>query len=126
MTKHKIQIVISVAILVMSFAFAQAEEETFIYDSMGRRDPFIPLLDKDSPTQLRTVFIPPVLELPVEIKIKGILWSGREFFAIVNGEVRKKGDSIDGIRIKAIEEDRVILGYLGKEYTIFLRRGTKE
>ena len=105
---------------------ARVEEEIFIYDSMDRRDPFIPLTDKDNPTQLRTVFTPPSLDLPVELKIKGILWSGREFFAIINGEVRKKGDTIDGIMIKTIEKDRVVLRYLEKEYIIFLRKGTKE
>jgi len=104
------------------FSQALAQEE-FIYDSMGRRDPLIPLLDQKSPTGLRAGFSPPRkrVRLPMELKIKGILWNGREYFAIINEKVMKKGEALGEVKIKEIEQDRVIVEYTQREFTVFLR-----
>ena len=110
--------------LALNVAFAESRQRKFIYDSKGKRDPLISLLDKESPTGLRTVFTPPEIEakLPVEIAIKGILWNGREYFAIINDEVMKKGGQLGQVKIKEIEKDRVILEYGDREFTVFLRK----
>jgi len=100
------------------------EQERFIYDARAKKDPFIPLTDEESPTGLRTVFAleAVAIKLPVEISVKGILWSGQEYFAIVNGEVMKKGEKIGEVKVKEIEQDKVILEYKQKEFTIFLKK----
>ena len=104
--------------------FAQRQEERFVYDSMGKRNPFVPLTDPKSPTGIRGVFVPPEVEvkLPIEITLKGILWNGKEYFAIVNGEVIKQGEHMDNVKIKGIEKDKIILEYGEREFTVFLKK----
>lgn len=110
------------SLLTIDYSHA-AQQEQFIYDSMGKRDPFIPLLDKGSPTGLRINFMPPELEirLPLTVEIEGILWNGREYFAIINHEVVKKGDKLGKVKIKNIEQDKVILEYSERDFTVFLK-----
>jgi len=100
----------------------QARKE-FIYDSGGRRDPLIPLLDEKSPTGLRTTFSPSQkkVSLPLELKVKGILWNGQEYFAIINEGVMREGESLGEVKIKKIEQDKVTVEYDEREFTVFLR-----
>lgn len=102
-----------------------AGRQRYIYDSKGRRDPFIPLVDK---TGFRTDFSPPEerVRLPFEVGIKGILWNGREYYAIINDEVRKKGQNLGDIKIKDIEKDKVVLEYAGKEFITFFKKEKKK
>jgi len=108
----------------LPFGSCEASEEDFIYDSRGRRDPFIPLTDKDSPTGLRRIFVPPEAEvkLPIEITLKGILQKGGKLFAIINDEVMQKGDRIDELEITEVQKDKVILQYNGREFSVPLRK----
>ncbi|MBN2096910.1 MAG: general secretion pathway protein GspB [Candidatus Omnitrophica bacterium] len=121
--------IIRVLFLVYSLLFIAycqaAPEEEFIYDALGKLDPFIPLIDNAAATGLREDFRPPeqVVRLPVEVMVKGVLWNGREYFAIVNDQVMKTGDLIDNkVKIKEIKSDRLILEYGKKEFTILLRK----
>ena len=102
----------------------QLSQEKFIYDSESRRDPLIPLLDKDSPTGSRTVFTPPEIkvELPLKVEVKGILWNGQEYYAIINDAVTKAGQQLGEVKIGEIEKDKVIIEYGGREFTVFLRK----
>ena len=104
------------------------QQEVFIYDPESKRDPFIPLTDRKSSTGLRITFTPPEVKvkLPMEIKIKGILWNGTEYYAIINEKVMKKGQSLGEVKIKKIEKDRVIVQYGEREFTLFLREEKKE
>lgn len=99
-------------------------DRLFIYDSEGRRDPFVPLLDRTSPTGLRIILIAPrqELELPLDIKVKGILWNEQEYFAIINDEVLRQGQRLGEVKIKTIGKDMVTVEYRQKEFTIFLRK----
>lgn len=126
-----------IAISVMSFAvisvfgyshLAFAAMNKFIYDANNKKDPFIPLVDKSSPTGLRTVFVPPEqhVELPMDVKISGILWNGKEYFAIVNEKVIKAGDTLGAIRIKGISSNQVIVEYGQREFAVPLREESKK
>lgn len=119
------QIVCCFVFCFLSTVYCQgAAEEGFIYDSEGRRDPFVPLLDKESPTGLRITFTPPEVsvELPLEVTVKGILWSGKEYYAIINNEVVKKGQNLGELKIKEIQKNKVIVEYGGKKYEVLLRK----
>ena len=107
-----------------TFVFCQVSEEIFIYDSMRKRDPFIPLLDPDSPTGIRIEFAPPAqrIGLPLEMTLRGILQRGKERYAIINDDVVQEGDNMGDVKIKRIEKDRVIVGYREREFVIFLRK----
>ena len=100
----------------------------FVYDARGRRDPFVPLYDKDSATGLRKAFTPPEREirLPIAIEIRGILWNGSEYFAIINDKVMSKGKNIGEVWIREIEKDRVILEYKEKELIEPFKKETKK
>jgi type II secretory pathway component PulC len=102
----------------------QTAQTEFIYDSLGKRDPLVPLINEESPSGLRTKFLPPEqdVRLPLEIAVKGILWNGREYFAIINNEVLQKGDNLGEVRIKRIDQDKVVLEYREKEFTLFLKK----
>lgn len=99
-------------------------EETFIYDSMNKRDPFISLLDPSSSTGFRIDFTPPTqkVKLPLEITVRGILQKDEQRYAIINDDVVREGDNIGEVEIKRIEKDKVILRYGPREFTIYLRK----
>lgn len=111
-------------ILGATSVFCRASEEIFIYDSMRKRDPLIPLLDPDSPTGIRIEFAPPAqrIGLPLEMTLRGILQRGKERYAIINDDVVQEGDNMGDVKIKRIEKDRVTVGYREREFVIFLRK----
>ncbi len=111
-------------ILGATSVFCQVSEEIFIYDSMRKRDPFIPLLDPDSPTGIRIEFAPPAqkIGLPLEMTLRGILQRDKERYAIINDDVVQEGDNMGDVKIKRIEKDRVTVGYREREFVIFLRK----
>jgi len=84
----------------LSFSFS---EEQFIYDSKGKRNPFIPLvtpdgrllnLDKD--------------QVKGDLSVEGIIYDKQgSSFAIVNGSVVVAGDTIGDYQVLKIEEDKV-------------------
>ncbi len=105
--------------------YCQAEtEDSFVYSKENRRDPFVSSLDKDSPTGLRISFEAPQedIKLPVEFMLKGILSKGSELYAIINDDVLRKGDRLGQVVIRDIRQDKVILEYAGREFTLSLRR----
>jgi len=122
-TKLTISLLFPVSCFLFLVSYQALAQKEFIYDSMGRRDPLIPLLDQKSPTGLRTEFSLPreKVRLPLEIKVKGILWNGQEYFAIINEQVMKKGENLGEVKIKEIERDKVIVEYAQREFTVFLR-----
>jgi len=95
---------------------------------MKKRDPLIPLVDRKSATGLRTIFTPPdrQVKLPMEIKISGILWNGKEYFAIVNDEVIKAGEQLDTVIVKEIQDDGIVVEYGERDFTIPLRKETEK
>jgi hypothetical protein len=81
-------------------------EDIFIYDPQGKPDPFSPWVTSDGRLQ--------ILESrekkdASELSLEGIIYDKYGLsYAVVNGEVVKIGDSIDGYQILKIEEKRVI------------------
>lgn len=81
-----------------------AEAQPFQYDAHGRRDPFEPLV---SPTgELRT---PRSGGATGALHVEGILWDPKEPLAIVNGDIRRQGDEIEGYRIVEIRRDAIVV-----------------
>jgi len=96
--------------------FAQDE---FIYDSKGKRDPFIPLITPDGR----------FLKLEKEEGTLGLLIEGIIYdksglsYAIVNGEVVKIGDKINNYSVLKIEKNRVIFIKDGQPIEVELKKG---
>lgn len=52
--------------------------------------------------------------------VSAITISEKEAYAIINNQIVRVGDVIDGKKVVAIEKDRVIVERVGKRFTIFL------
>ena len=52
------------------------------------------------------------------LALSGILWDAQQPMAIINGELRRVGDALDGYRITAITQDRVSLTDGTQSYTL--------
>ena len=59
-------------------------------------------------------------EAASELTLSSILVSTKRRVAIINGQILKRNESIQGARIVAIEPDRVVLDNAGKKVELFL------
>lgn len=63
------------------------------------------------------------LEQPKELnrlKLSGISLRGKDHYALINTRIVRVGDDIEGMTVSAIEPDRVILKYQGKQHILNL------
>ncbi len=96
------------------FSFGQG---VFKYDLHGKRDPFIPLVDKEGNLlpEMR-----PIGSLE-ELNLQGILWNEKgESYAIISGTVLRVGDALLDYKVIKIEQKGVVLTRAGEEVTINL------
>ncbi len=84
-------------------SFAQ---ESFIYDSGGKPDPFTPWVTADGRLQ---ILVSQEKKSGSELELEGIIFDKYGLsYAVVNGAVVKIGDTIDGYQVLKVEEKRVI------------------
>jgi len=99
-----------------NFSHLYAQEQ-FVYDSQGKRNPFIPLLTADG-RLLKLEQEGPVGSLLLE----GIIYDQHGLsYAIVNGEVVKVGDAIGDYQVLKVEKNRVIFIKEGETTEIELK-----
>jgi hypothetical protein len=110
------------------------DEEGFVYEAAGVRDPFLPLfISTPTPTWVPTATPTPitmdgvtVVELtptptPIptpELLLEGILYSRRRPIAIINSQVLLPGEFIDGARVVQIDRRAVYLNYEGLSFRL--------
>ncbi len=81
-------------------------QESFVYDSGGKPDPFIPWVTPDGRLQ---ILESQEKKTESELNLEGIIFDKYGLsYALVNSEVVKIGDTIDGYQVLKIEEKRVI------------------
>ncbi|MFA4842729.1 MAG: hypothetical protein WC658_02725 [Candidatus Omnitrophota bacterium] len=91
----------SLWLVACSLLFAQDE---FIYDSKGKRDPFIPLVTPDG----RLLKLEQQEGL-ANLSLEGIIYDKNGIsYAIVNAEVVKIGDAVGGYQVLRIEKNKII------------------
>lgn len=101
-------------ILTASFSFGQ---NVFKYDPKNKRDPFIPLVDKEG--NLLPEIRP--ASSAVELNLEGIVWSGNgDSYAIISGLVLRAGEMIGDYTVKNVERSKVILIRAGEIFTLNL------
>jgi len=94
------------------FSYAQTEA-SFIYESEGRRDPFIPLITKEGKLLVTYGVITSINDVVLE----GILYDPEgESIVILNDLVLKENDQVGNIKVERIEKNRVILSCKGEEH----------
>lgn len=108
--------------LSLSFAIGEEQNDAWTYNSQGRRDPFLPLVDKNGFYLADTTLLS-----PDELSLSGILWDPQgKSSALINNQMVTVGKFIYGFIIKDIAKDSVTLFKDGKEYVIKLSQQGKE
>ncbi len=95
----------------------------YVYDPAGRRDPFAPIVSRES-KQLSTSSLPPLERYAVsEFKMSGILWGGFGYKAMLEGPDGKgyfvHVGSVIGLNravVKKITQDSLVLEEKFKNY----------
>lgn len=100
-----------------------AEVDPFIYDSKGKRDPFIPLIGKGR----EFLFTEEAVESIAGIYLEGIVWDpDGASLAIINDEIMAEDGLVGGFRVKKISKEGVILIRDDEEYIVNLIEEVEE
>lgn len=92
----------------------------------------LPALAMDDPTEppFRSPSSMPVIEgeaeVVPELALSSILISSDRRVAVINGQILKRNELIQGVRVVAIEPGRVLLDNAGKKIELFLLSDVKK
>ena len=105
-------------VLVSITGYAQ---EAFLYNSKGKRDPFIPLITKDG----RLISLE-TDEKKGELSLEGIIYDPHGIsYAIIDGSVVKIGDMVRDFQVLKIEKNKAFLIKEGQIYALVLKEEEK-
>lgn len=108
-------IALSFSLIIYSNSFA---EDDFLYNSKGRRNPFIPLVTPDGR----------ILRLDTQdsesgLNLEGIIYDANsESYAIINSMIVRKGDFVGGYQIIDIQENKIIISKDNQNSEIELKK----
>jgi len=117
----------------LSKGFPSLLPPVFIYDSEGRRDPFVPVIEKklspeeDMETQIPqgTLAKPKEVALESEYTLVGLVWDEEKAFATIRSQagtwIVKEGDLLDEFLVLEIKGDRGEVTLEGVEKIVKLR-----
>jgi hypothetical protein len=89
-----------------------------------KRDPFVPLADDKG--MIRNIFVQPERELKIpQVSLQGISRIKGVYYAIIDGEWRKEGDSVKGMTLVKIEMNKVVFGFQERKIEIQLNPDKK-
>ncbi|VAW12937.1 hypothetical protein MNBD_BACTEROID05-1194 [hydrothermal vent metagenome] len=117
---RKIFLVVTLSLIILGFSsgFLFAEEDSFVYDDRGKRDPFVPLVNsKGMIVNIEKDYI--ISDLHLEGIMAGA--SGKSI-AILNGRIVKIGESVGDFLIKKVDIDSVTLTKGEKEFVLRLKK----
>jgi hypothetical protein len=119
MLKNKIFYLLSLSILLISgIGLAVEDAAIYKYNSQGRRDPFIPIVTTDG----RLIKVKPEGGV-TGLALEGIILDENGVsYAMINGDVVKIGDDINGFEVLKIEDNKVILIKDGEPLEIELNK----
>jgi len=99
---------ISVILIVLAFLLAglsQASFAAYEYESMGRRDPFVPLVGVASKGTLGGL---EGIDSVENISFQGVvIGADGKKAAIINGEIFQEGDSIGSVSVESIKDNEI-------------------
>ena len=94
----------------------RGEEEKFVYQRQGRRDPFVPLVGSGGGGDRGDLF---TIEDIKDVFLEGIIWDPQgESLAVINGEIVREGSQFQNIKVLKVEKERVTVLLNEKEYTV--------
>jgi hypothetical protein len=90
-----------------------------VYDSQGKRNPFMPLVTSDG----RLVKLEDEVEKDIELSLEGIIFDKNGMsFALVSGEVARVGDFVGAHQVLRIDKDKVIFVKDGQTFQVELTK----
>ena len=106
-------------------ALAQSPEGAL---DVAKKDPFIPLVDPTGRVKEASELTRPVQSLlPLNISLKGIIWSKTKPLATINSKIYREGDKIfEGLILEQINPESIILNDRGEKIKINLRKKEKK
>ena len=106
--------ILSQWVVISSIFFSLAFAQEFRYDSHGKRDPFV------SPAQALTTG---TQVSAGELRLEGVIVDPTgSSYAIVNGQIVREGDTLEGFLIKKVEANQVVFEKAGEIFEVVLRR----
>lgn len=99
----------------------QGIEESFYYDSRGKRDPFISLLsmpglyEYDDSAEISEGDL-----VTLYVELGGIVWDPVEPMALINDRVVREDEEYDSMKILKIDPRSVLIFYKDKEFRFAL------
>ncbi len=90
---------------------------TVEYSASGLRDPFQSYITSGNLPSSRGAEISGEQALP-SLEVQGIIWGGSFPQAIINHKVVKVGDTLEGVRIIAINQQGVIVFFGSRQYSL--------
>lgn len=118
MKKLTVLFVLCLALQALCSVTAASQQGT-VYESRGRRDPFLPLVTSDG----RLLKLDDEQEKETVLAIEGIIYDQNGLsYAIVNGIVVKVGDEIGNYQVLKIEKDKVTFIKEGQTQEIVLKK----
>ena len=104
-------------IILQGAVFALAEEEVYVYDSRGRRDPFIPLVGV---TATAVSSLDDVMSIE-DVKLQGVASNAAGVqVAIINGEMIKEGEKSGRVTLKEIAKEKIVILIDEESYEVSL------
>lgn len=114
-----IYIQLAVVLSMDALAAEVKQGEVYVYDSQGKRDPFLPLVSLDGR------ILEPQIAKDGEGKpqLEGIIYeAGNTSYAVVNGEVVRAGDASGPYQILEIYQEKVVFVKGGERLEIELKK----
>jgi hypothetical protein len=111
--------ILFISILAVVTAVAAQEQEPFVYDDGGKRDPLWPLVNANGAVMnYESEF------LITDLALEGIMAGAQgENLAIINGRILKTGDSVGQFIVGTIAEDSIILKKGKQKFELKLKKG---
>jgi hypothetical protein len=104
-------------VLAGSQDYVTAQDQKYTYISQGRRDPFVPLVSPSG------YLINLEEEENAVIRLEGIMYDPKgDSMAIINGELLKVGETINGVVVSKIDPNKVVVVKDNQKIEIELRR----
>ena len=97
------------------FSAADELKVSFIYNDSGLRDPFIPAsftTSEPEPDKDENILS------NMNFKLEGIMWDPVDPYVIINDEILRVGDELDGVTILKIEKESVTFGVKDKTIVV--------
>ncbi len=88
------------------------------YGAEDSRDPFWDYLPKEETEKTAKANLKSSEPVLPALKVQGIIWGGNFPQAIINNNVLKIGDTIEGAKIIKIDKAGIMVSYGGREYEL--------